>query len=142
MGRPDLPGEARFADNDSRLANAVALEAEIAAWTRTMDAAVLCERLAAAQIPAGKVSTVEEMLENPQLRHRGQIVEVDHPGARPVPMQGFVAKLSSTPQAIRRGLPATGEHTADVLADWLACDAGALERYAARGAFAETGGAA
>ena len=142
MGRPDLPGEARFADNDSRLANAVALEAEIAAWTRTMDAALLCERLAAAQIPAGKVSTVEEMLENPQLRHRGQIVEVDHPGASPVPMQGFVAKLSNTPQAIRRGLPAPGEHTAEVLADWLACDAGDLERYGARGAFAESGGAA
>lgn len=141
MGRPDLPRDPRFADNDLRLANAGALEAEIAAWTRTMDAAKLCERLAAARVPAGKVSTMEDVLANPHLHHRGQIVEVDHPGGA-APMQGFVARFSATPQTLRRGVPAPGEHAAEVLADWLACDSAAVARYAERGAFAESGEAA
>ncbi len=139
MDRADLPRDPRFADNDTRLANADALEAEIAVWTATMDAAELTERLAAAQVPAGKVCVMEDVLDNPQLRHRGQIIDVEHPGDGPVPMQGFVAKFSATPQAIRRGVPTPGEHSGEVLADWLACDPQDVERLAERGAFTAPG---
>ena len=137
MGRPDLLEDPRFADNDGRLANVEALEAEIAAWTRGLGADELTERLAAAQVPAGKVRAVAEVLDDPQLRHRGQIVEVEHPGGR-APMQGFVARFSATPQTIRRGAPAPGADSTAVLADWLAHDAAAVERYAARGAFGDS----
>ena len=144
MGRPDLPLDPRFADNDSRLAHAGALEAEVAAWTGGMDAAEACDRLAAARVPAGKVSAMADVLANPQLRHRGQILEVESgeiDGAA-VPMQGFVAKFSDTPQAARRGAPAPGAHSGEVLADWIGLDSAAVAGFAARGAFAAADGAA
>ena len=141
MDRPDLPDDPRFRDNDRRLENVEALEAEVSAWTAAISAAEAVERLAAAQVPAGKVCSMEEVLANPQLRHRGQIVEVDHPGGR-APMPGFVAKFSQTPQELRRGAPAPAEHDAEVLADWLSLDADAVASYATRGAFAAAGEAA
>ena len=141
IGRPGLPDDPRFRDNDRRLENVEALEAEISAWTATVTAADAVARLAAAQVPAGKVCAMEDVLANPQLRHRGQIVEVDHPGGR-APMPGFVAKFSQTPQTLRRKVPAPAEHTAEVLADWLSLDAAAVSGYAARGAFAAAGEAA
>ncbi len=138
MSRPDLPRDPRFSDGDGRLANAAALEAEIAAWTETLAADELCEVLADARVPAGKVSTMDDVLRNPHLRHREQIIEVDNAGNGPVPMQGFVAKFSDTPQQLHRGVPAPGAHTDEVLVEWLGYQPSDIVRLAEGGAFVES----
>jgi crotonobetainyl-CoA:carnitine CoA-transferase CaiB-like acyl-CoA transferase len=58
---------------------------------------------------------------NPQIKHRGQIVEIDHPAGGKVPVQGPPIRLSETPASVERGVPAVGQHTAQILADWLGC---------------------
>ena len=137
IGRADLTRDPRFADDASRLANAAALEAEIAAWTRRRTAAEVCERLAGARIPAGKVSALGEAGAPGSER----TMEIEHPGGR-IAAPGFAAQFSATPQALARGVPAPGAHTAEVLADWLAWDAARLEAFGARGAFAPAAGSA
>ncbi|MFG1706231.1 CoA transferase [Nonomuraea sp. M3C6] len=56
---------------------------------------------------------------HPQLRHRGVIAEVEHPSLGSVPLPGVTVKLSRTPGSVRLPPPRLGEHTAEVLAEWL-----------------------
>ena len=58
---------------------------------------------------------VEEALESELVRAREMVIEFEQPGAGTVKGLGFPVKLSRTPGAVRRGGPALGEHTEEVL---------------------------
>ena len=72
------------------------------------------------EICFGPVNTLDESFADPQLRHRGMVVERD--GFR---MPGPPIKLSATPASIRTPPPAFGADTDAVLAG-LGFDAGAI----------------
>ena len=81
------------------------LEAMVVAWTSAHSTDEIIAAMERARVPCGKVADIAEVLENPQLRHREQIIDVEHPKAGPVPMQSFVTKLSETPAKVRRPAP-------------------------------------
>jgi crotonobetainyl-CoA:carnitine CoA-transferase CaiB-like acyl-CoA transferase len=120
MDRADLLAHPDFAAQEARLRNAEAVERIVARWAAGLDADALVERLSRAGVPAARVATIAEVAENPQLRHRGRIVRVERPTAGAVPMLGPVIGLSESPAAIRRPAPRLGEHSDEVLRDWLA----------------------
>jgi benzylsuccinate CoA-transferase BbsE subunit len=64
----------------------------------------------------GIVSTPEDIVKNPQLKHREWLTPVKHPelGAT-LEYPGPPYRLSETPWAIRRPAPGTGEHAKEVL---------------------------
>ncbi|NOG73391.1 CaiB/BaiF CoA-transferase family protein [Roseicella sp. DB1501] len=66
VGRPDWPGDARFASNRARLANQAALLPEIAALLRAWPRATLAEALVAAGVPCAPVNGIPEVLAEPQ----------------------------------------------------------------------------
>jgi CoA:oxalate CoA-transferase len=119
MGRPDLLGRPDFATQEMRVRNAGAVERITADWAATYPADELVDLLSRAAVPAARVATIAEVADNPQLRHRGCITPVEHPGAGPVPVVGPVIGLSESPAAIRRPAPRLGEHTDEVLREWL-----------------------
>jgi crotonobetainyl-CoA:carnitine CoA-transferase CaiB-like acyl-CoA transferase len=61
------------------------------------------------------VLEVEEALESELVRAREMVIEFEQPGAGKVKGLGFPVKLSRTPGQVRRGGPALGEHTEQVL---------------------------
>jgi alpha-methylacyl-CoA racemase len=61
------------------------------------------------------VLEVEEALESELVRARDMVIEFEQPGAGMVQGLGMPVKLSRTPGRVRRGGPALGEHTAEVL---------------------------
>jgi crotonobetainyl-CoA:carnitine CoA-transferase CaiB-like acyl-CoA transferase len=61
------------------------------------------------------VLEVEEVLESELVRAREMVIEFEQPGAGKVKGLGFPVKLSRTPGQVRRGGPALGEHTEQVL---------------------------
>jgi len=63
----------------------------------------------------GRVLSVGEMIGDPQVRHRGMIVEVEVGEGRTRPVQGIVAKLSETPGRIVSPPAGFGQHTVKVL---------------------------
>jgi crotonobetainyl-CoA:carnitine CoA-transferase CaiB-like acyl-CoA transferase len=63
----------------------------------------------------GKVYDVEEMVRDPQLEHRGMVVEAEHPRVGKVRQFGIAIKLGDTPGRFRSLGPETGEHTDEVL---------------------------
>ena len=82
--------------------------------TRTRDA--WFDLLRAEEIPVGKVQSLDEVFNDPQVRHRNMVVEVEDPEFGTVRQLGIAAKLSETPGSVRTLAPTFGEHTADVLA--------------------------
>ncbi|TMA54522.1 MAG: CoA transferase, partial [Deltaproteobacteria bacterium] len=64
----------------------------------------------------GPVATVGEMMRDPQVRHRGMVVEMaDGHGVRRTTL-GNPIKLSDTPAELRLPAPSLGQHTDEVLA--------------------------
>lgn len=122
IGREDLIDDEAYATGPARLANVDALEAIVGAWVGARGAAEVVEAMAEAGVPCAKVSTIREVLDDPQLRHRGQILDVAHHAGGTIPVQGFVAKFSETPSALTRPVPRPGQHNAEILADWLGYD--------------------
>jgi crotonobetainyl-CoA:carnitine CoA-transferase CaiB-like acyl-CoA transferase len=122
MERPDLPRDPRFATNSARLNNADDLEPIVAAWVATLSTEDILDRLSKAGIPNAKVAKLDDVVANPQLRHRKQIIEMDHPVAGKIPMQGFTVGLSETPMCLRHPSPVLGQHTAEVLSQWIDAD--------------------
>ena len=113
VGRDDLPGDARFADNAARLEHREALAAELEAAFAGAPAAEWVVRLGEAGVPAGPINDVGEAFAFAEELGLEPWVESD--GVRTVrsPMT-----LSATPAAVRRRPPRLGEHDADIRA-WL-----------------------
>jgi len=63
----------------------------------------------------GPVKDIGETLEDPQVRHRQMIVDVDHPVAGRLKQIGIPIKLSETPGEIKNPAPSLGQHTEEIL---------------------------
>ena len=72
-----------------------------------------------ADVPHAPISTIEDVFDDPQVRHCQLITEVEHPGGQKVPVQSTPIKLSETPPLCRGRVPGIGQHTDEVLAEWL-----------------------
>ena len=109
-----LANDARFTTNAARVRNRVALaealQTPLTAWTR----AAFLEAAAEGKIPAAPINNLAEVFAHPQVQHRQMQIETDGmPGVRlPVLFDGRVATAA-------RPAPNLGEHTQEVIADWL-----------------------
>jgi len=83
--------------------------------TRTRDE--WWEILTKADICVGRMLTVDELENDPQIRARNMIVEVETPSGETVKQIGISVKLSDTPGSIRSLAPTLGQHTDSILAD-------------------------
>jgi formyl-CoA transferase/CoA:oxalate CoA-transferase len=104
----------RFATNAERLRHRDDVTALLDAVFAERDADHWLERLRAADIPCGPVNALDEALRDPQVLHRGMVVELEHPMG-PVKVLGSPLHLSGTPVTYRRRPPLLGEHTDEVL---------------------------
>jgi crotonobetainyl-CoA:carnitine CoA-transferase CaiB-like acyl-CoA transferase len=66
---------------------------------------------------------------DPQVQARGMVIEMPHPATdgRPAKIIASPLRLSETPVSYRRPPPLLGEHTEEVLAQYLALDAQAVK---------------
>jgi crotonobetainyl-CoA:carnitine CoA-transferase CaiB-like acyl-CoA transferase len=82
----------------------------------------------------GRVRRGHDLREQPTLKSRGSIAEVDDRagGTRPIPQSPY--RFSDARSGVRGGAPHRGEHNAEVLADWLGRPAEEAEALEAIGA--------
>ena len=119
MEKPTLVSDPRFATVALRMENIDAIDAIVAGWAAEHSADEILAKLNAAEVPSARIATVAEAVRNPHIVARKTIVEVNHPRAGAVTLQGPIISLSETPPAIRRPAPMLGEHADEVFADWL-----------------------
>lgn len=115
VGRPDLAGDPQLASNDGRVRSNALLDAAIAAWTSQQTMDEILARLDAADVPAGRIYSVADIVNDPHYAAREMILPTELPGDVTVRMPGIAPKLSETPGAVRWPGPTLGQHTEEVL---------------------------
>ena len=121
-GLAHLLDDARFHDANARIANVDALETIVAAWAAQHTTDEVLRIATRADVPCAKINRIPDVVDNEQLRHREQIVEIDHPTIGKLPMHGLTIKFQATPGQIARPAPSIGQHTDEILRDWLGLD--------------------
>lgn len=116
VGREDWIDDPRFATDISRGDHYEIIAQAMNEWTSQRTTAEAIAALEAVRVPAGPVYSLDDVLADPQVRHRKLLRPVEYPDApRPVPLADTAVRLSATPPAIRRRAPTLGEHTNEVL---------------------------
>ncbi|MEN5028622.1 CaiB/BaiF CoA-transferase family protein [Pseudomonas sp. Ps21-P2] len=117
IGRADLAEDPEFAHNDGRAAQSDMLDGAISAWSSALPIDNVLKALEAAEVPAGRIYNVADIVADPHYQARGMILDADLPGGATVKMPGIVPKLSETPGAVNWQGPALGQHTDSVLGE-------------------------
>ena len=130
LGAPHLAADPRFATGRSRLENRDLLNAEIEAITRGKTSAEWIETLNAEGVPGGPIYQMNEVFDDPQVKHLGMTRIIAHKVLGDVEVVGQPIELSRTPWSVRLPTPEPGEHTDAVLGE---LGYGAAEIAALRG---------
>ncbi len=100
MGKPGWAADERFSTALNRKRNEDALDANIGAWTATLDPHEAMSRLQAAGVPAGVVQQTDDLIDRDEhLRARGYWEKGVHPRWGEVHYHGVPIRLSESPQA-------------------------------------------
>ncbi len=122
IGREDLAGRADLASNALRWEARDELDGAITAWTRQHDAAVVVEALDAAGVPASRIATAQDIVDDEQFIARGMVqrlpVSTGTEQLDDVPFPGVVPRVGAEPGRIRTLGPDLGAHTDEVLQQW------------------------
>lgn len=112
--RPELPEKPEYANNEKRIANRVELEKVVAEELMKRDRDEWLKRLREAGIPCGCVNDLAEVLNHPQLVHRGLIRTIDtlHGKVKEIDNPIRFSRYTSRMDYVA-GL---GEHTVKILA--------------------------
>ena len=135
MGRPELAAEERFVDHGARGRNQDELDAIIGQWAATRDPHDIIETLSAAGVIAGPINTVAEVVDDPQFRARGMLVEhYDERIGRNVLGPGVVPVLSESPGGVRSaGSARPGQHNAEVYGELLGISTDEIDQLTTQG---------
>lgn len=110
-----LARDPRFLTNRDRLAHRAELIPLLEDIFAQDNADCWVDKLLAAEIPAGPINYVDQTLNDPHLKARGFIVELEHPLIGTVKSLGDPVNLSRTPVTYRLPPPRLGEHNGEIL---------------------------
>ena len=120
IGSPEWAADERFATNERRYANQDALDRLIGTWTVDHTPHEVMYLLQNAGVTAGAVQSPREKVdEDPQLRHRDFLPEIEHAELGLNKFEGQPMRLSRSPWELRRASPLFGEHSEFVFKDIL-----------------------
>jgi crotonobetainyl-CoA:carnitine CoA-transferase CaiB-like acyl-CoA transferase len=117
IGRADLGDDPAFAHNDGRAAQSDMLDGAISAWSTQRSIDDVLQALENAEVPAGRIYSVADIVADPHYQARGMILDAQLPGGVETKMPGIVPKLSATPGVVNWQGPSLGQHTRDVLTE-------------------------
>ncbi len=115
LDRPDLADHPDYRTGRLRSQHRQALNAAIEAITGERGSAEWIDRFNEAGVPAGPIYAINEVFEDPQVRHLGIAQAVDHPTLGRIELIGQAVSLSRTPSRLETASPDLGEHTDSIL---------------------------
>ena len=116
IDRKDLADDPGLSHNDGRARRSDELDSVIGGWCASYDLDDVLNLLEKAEVPAGKIYDVADIVSDVHYRARRMIQEHTLSEDESLLVPGIVPKLSSTPGKINWLGPDLGEHTDDVLA--------------------------
>jgi formyl-CoA transferase len=117
IGKPEWADSESYKENPDRLARRDQLNAEIEAITITRSSREWIDMLAAEGVPCGEIYRIDEMFEDPQVRHLGIATAADTVPFGQTRLVGQPVELARTPSKITQPPPERGQHTDEILRD-------------------------
>ncbi|HBX54867.1 CaiB/BaiF CoA transferase family protein [Pseudomonas sp. UBA2684] len=122
-GHAEWADDPRFASNQARVAHRAELIPLIRQATVFKTTAQWVAVLGQAGVPCGPINDLQQVFADLQVQARGLRIELPHPLAGTVPQVASPIRLSETPVQYRNAPPLLGEHTEQVLQQWLGLSA-------------------
>jgi formyl-CoA transferase len=116
---PELAEDPRFVSNALRQAAKLDLASAIEGHLREDTRAHWLERFEQFGIPAGSILGIDEAFASPYATERDMTAQIEHPKAGLITQVGAPWKIDGASSPIRIAPPVLGQHTAEVLHDWL-----------------------
>ena len=117
MGRNDLGLDPELADNVGRVKRVDEIDLAIGAWTQNQTVDAVLDQLAGAKVPAGRVYTARDIVNDPHFKARDMILRQQTRDGHEMDVPGIVPKLMGTPGRVRSSAPRLGDDTDAVLAE-------------------------
>ena len=130
IGREDLIDDPRFRTPADRVKNDPELDAILRAWTLTRTKHEAMSQVGGAGIPAVAVLDTMELWNDPTFEQRGIMQTMEHKSYPGYKMPSWPVRIDGKPPAVKAS-PALGEHTMDVLTEWLGMSAADVEQLKA-----------
>ncbi len=117
MGRPDLALDPELSDNAGRVRRVEEIDAAIGQWAQNQSVEQVLAQLSAAKVPAGRVYTARDIVNDPHFRARDMILKQQTRDGHEMEVPGIVPKLMGTPGRVRSSAPRLGDDTDAVLTE-------------------------
>ena len=117
VGEGKLADDPAYLTNKDRLAHRDELVAKLSAATARMKRDELLDKLETVQVPAGPINTLAQVFSDPQVKHRGMLLELksDAAASGTIPGVRTPIVIDGAAMASERPSPRLGEHTAEIL---------------------------
>ncbi len=132
IGRPELIGDPRFETAQARAEHEAEVDALITAWTRRHDKREAMRLLSEAGVPAGAVLDTMELQSDPDFERRGIMQIMRHSDCGPFKMPAWPVRHDGEALPITPA-PLLGQHTAEILGEWLGLNAAEADQLRADG---------
>lgn len=129
---PEVIDEPWFSTGMGRAQHDDILDAHVASWIKERTRDEVIDAFTAADAAIAPVYTVDELMDDPQIKALDAITTVNDPDLGPLRMQNVVARLSETPGSIRSTGRSLGADTDQILAS-LGIDATRIDELKERG---------
>ncbi|MEP0190440.1 MAG: CoA transferase [Erythrobacter sp.] len=134
MGQPELAQDDRYATHLARGVNQTELDERVNVWTGTLTIDEVDALMIEHSIPAGRVYTAKDMIDDPHFKAREAIIEVETDGHGKLKMQNAFPRFSKTKSGFRHSAPThPGQHNAEVFGELLGWDDEELAKQTAQG---------
>ena len=117
LGADELIDRPEFKDADARRANRDDLNAELQEYTVAKDTQEWVDMMNEAGVPCGPIYTLDQVFEDPQVKHVGIAQTVQSAALGPTTIIGQPLHLSRTPNKLVNAAPECGEHTDEILGE-------------------------
>ena len=132
LGDEGLITDPDYATGQARSDNRDALNERLDVLTREKSSAEWVQILNDAGVPCGPIYDINEMFDDPQVKHLGMAAPVEHPTLGTIEIVSQAASLSRTPFRIHTATPELGQHTDEIL-DGLGVNAADISNLKERG---------
>lgn len=132
---PHLADSPGYATNKDRVARREELFALLQGVFSTKPWSHWQSRLRKASVPSGELRTVGDAIRSPEAMERQMMTRIPHPEMGWVPNMALPIRFDRTPLANPVPAPSVGQHTSQVLDDWLGIDSARYAELSAVGAF-------
>jgi len=127
IGRPELADAPDLATTAARLLHREHAEGVLAQWTSEYPPGQAAQILQDAGVPAGAMLRLSEFAGEPQLRARGFMGSVEQPLLGRLDAELGPTRAERLPEPELRPAPRMGQHTREVIAEWLRLSATEIE---------------